>query len=59
MEKLTREELKNLTNKEVELACERIKRDHYFGRLNDRVTPVENAELLEQELQERKAATGN
>jgi hypothetical protein len=53
MERLTREEIRTLTDREVKIACKRIKRDYSFGLLNDEVTPVENTRLLEQELRER------
>ena len=53
MQRLTREEVKNLTDREVNIACERIKRDYSFGLLSDRVTPLENTQLLEEELRKR------
>jgi hypothetical protein len=53
MERLTRAEVKSLTDREVQIACERIKRDYSFGLINDEVTPVENTRLLEEELRER------
>jgi hypothetical protein len=53
MERLTRKELKTLSDREVKIAHDRIKRDYSLGLLNDRVTPVENALLLEAELRRR------
>lgn len=53
MERITSEELKGLSDREAILAFERIKRDHSLGLLNDTVTPVENALLLEEELRSR------
>ena len=53
MQRLTREEVKNLTDREVSIACERIKRDYSFGLLSDKEIPLENTQLLEEELRER------
>jgi hypothetical protein len=53
MRRLTSEEVKTLTDNEVKIACERIKRDYSFGLLSDRVTPVQNTRLLEEELRRR------
>ena len=53
MERLTRKDLKTLSDREVKIAHDRIKRDYSLGLLNDKVTPVENALLLEAELQRR------
>lgn len=53
MERITREETRDLTDHELEIAHERILRDYCFGLLNDKVTPVENALLLEEELRKR------
>jgi len=53
MEKLDREEVRDLTDMEVTLALERIKRDRSFGLLNDRITPAENVQVLEEELRDR------
>jgi hypothetical protein len=53
MERLTRQDLKTLSDREVKIAHHRIKRDFSLGLLNDRVTPVENAMLLEAELRRR------
>ncbi|MCG2817529.1 MAG: hypothetical protein L6433_00750 [Actinomycetia bacterium] len=59
MQRLTREEVKDLTDREVYIACERIKRDYSIGLLSDKVTPLENTRLLEEELRERGLSTGN
>ena len=59
MQRLTREEVKKLTDREVKLAFERIKRDYSLGLLSDRVTPLENTRLLEEELRERGYSTDN
>ncbi|MBU4386438.1 MAG: hypothetical protein KKH73_05520, partial [Actinobacteria bacterium] len=53
MQRLTKQEVENLTDREVKVACERIKRDYSFGLLSDKVTPLENTQLLEEELRER------
>ena len=58
MERLTREEVGDLSDREVKIACERIKRDYSFGLLCDNVTPVENTHLLEEELRKRGYAVG-
>ncbi|HEY5526214.1 MAG TPA: hypothetical protein VIK02_01370 [Candidatus Anoxymicrobiaceae bacterium] len=50
---MTREEVKSLTDREVQIARKRIEHDYSFGLISDRVTPVENTRLLEQELRER------
>lgn len=54
MELLSRKEIKDLTDREVQIAHERILRDHSYGLLRDEVTPVENAHLLEEELRRRE-----
>jgi hypothetical protein len=59
MQRLTREEVQNLTDNEVQIACTRIKRDYSFGLLSDRVTPVENTRLLEDELRKRGCSGGS
>ncbi|MHB8896914.1 MAG: hypothetical protein ACYC99_17305 [Candidatus Geothermincolia bacterium] len=59
MRRISRDEVKDLTDKEVKIACERIKRDYSFGLLDDRVTPLENTMLLEEELRRRGYALGN
>ena len=59
MQRLTREEVRNLTDREVSIACERIKRDYSIGLLSDKVTPLENTELLEKELRERGLSADN
>jgi hypothetical protein len=53
MERLSREEIKSLTDREVKVAYQRIKRDYSFGFMNDKVTFAENTQLLGEELQER------
>ena len=53
MERLTREEVKSLTDREVQIARDRIRKDCYYGLLSDKVTPVENTQLLEEELRNR------
>ena len=53
MERLTKEEVKNLTDREVKIACERIRRDYSLGLLSEKVAPVENVRLLEEELRRR------
>ncbi len=57
MQRLTREEVKNLTDREVNVARERIKRDYSYGLLSDKVIPLENTQLLEEELRERGLLT--
>ncbi|MFH1148943.1 MAG: hypothetical protein V1748_00555 [Actinomycetota bacterium] len=61
MKRLTRQEVKDLdlTDREVKIACDRIKRDYSFGLFNDRVTPLQNTRLLEEELRRRGYATGS
>jgi hypothetical protein len=59
MRRISREEIENLTDKEVKIACERIKRDYSFGLLSDKVTPLENTIVLEEELRRRGYAMGN
>jgi hypothetical protein len=59
MQRLTREEVKNLTDREVKIACERIKRDYSYGLLSDKITPLENTQLLEEELREREDSADN
>ena len=53
MQRLSREEVRCLTDREVRIARERIWRDHSNGLLSDKETPVKNARLLEEELRER------
>lgn len=53
MQRLSREEVRCLTDREVRIARERIWRDHSYGLLSDKRTPVENTLLLEEELRER------
>ena len=53
MERLSREEIKTLTDREVKVAYQRIKRDYSFGFMNDKVTFAENTQLLGEELRER------
>ena len=57
MERMTREEVHSLTDREVKMAYERIKKDHSYGLLSDRVTPLENTHLLEEELHKRGFST--
>jgi hypothetical protein len=59
MERLTKDEVKTLSDREVKIAYERISRDYSFGLLYDKVTPVENTRLLAQELRERGYRAGN
>jgi len=59
MERLTKEEVKNLTDREVKIACERIRRDYSLGLLSEKVAPVENVRLLEEELRRRGCYPGN
>jgi len=59
MQRLTREEVRNLTDREVNIACERIKRDYFYGHLSDKVTPLENTQLLEEELRQRGLSADN
>jgi len=53
MERLTREEVRKLTDKEVRIAYRRITRDYSYGLLNDKVTPLQNRTLLAEELHKR------
>lgn len=53
MRRMTREEVEHLTDKEVKIARERIKRDYSFGLFEYGVTPRENTMLLEDELRKR------
>lgn len=53
MERMSREEVASLTDREVKIAHDRILRDHSFGLLRDEVTPVENTMLLKKELHRR------
>ena len=53
MERLSKKDLKTLSDREVKIARDRIKRDHLLGLLNDRVIPFENTVLLEEELRRR------
>lgn len=59
MERLTKEEVKTLSDREVKIAYDRISRDYSFGFLCDKVTPVENTRLLAEELRERGYRAGN
>lgn len=54
MYRFNREEIKNLTDRELRIANKRIKRDYLHGLTSDDVVPVENSQLLEEELQRRK-----
>ena len=53
MYRLTRDEVKRLTAKELRVANRRIKRDYLHGLINDNETPVKNSRLLEEELLRR------
>ena len=57
MKRMTKEELKGLSDKEVKTACERIKHDYSFGLLECKSIPRENTMLLESELRRRGFAT--
>lgn len=59
MERLTREEVRDLSDREVKIAYDRISRDYSFGLLYDKVTPVENTRLLAEELRDRGYRAGN
>jgi hypothetical protein len=59
MERLTKDEVKTLSDREVKIAYERISRDYSFGLLYDKVTPVENTKILAEELRERGYRAGN
>lgn len=58
MRRITREEVENLTDKEVKIARDRIKKDYSFGLLDDKVVPLRNTMLLEDELRRRGYAMG-
>lgn len=58
MRRITREEVEKLTDREVKIACERIKKDYSFGLFADKVVPLRNAMLLEAELRRRGCAMG-
>ena len=53
MKRMTQEELKNLSDREVKTACERIKHDYSFGLFECKSIPRENTMLLETELRRR------
>ena len=53
MERLNREEVESLTDREVKVAYERIKRDYSLGFISDKVTFAETTQLLGKELRER------
>jgi hypothetical protein len=53
MERLYKEEIESLTDREVKVAYERIKRDYSLGFISDKVTFAENTQLLGKELRER------
>lgn len=59
MDRMTKDEMKTLSDRELKTAHERILRDFSLGLLNDRVTPVENTRLLEEELRERGCSASN
>lgn len=54
MYRLTREEIRSLTDRELRIANKRIKRDYFHGMTNDDVVPIENSHLLEEELRRRE-----
>ena len=53
MKRMTKEELKGLSDKEVKTACDRIKHDYSFGVFECKSIPRENTILLESELRRR------
>jgi len=57
MKRMTSEEVKGLSDKEVKTACDRIKHDYSFGLFDSKVIPRENTMLLESELRRRGFAT--
>lgn len=59
MERLSREEVKDLTDWEVRLACERIERDYSFGLLSDRFNSRENTIILKEEMLRRGGSIDN
>jgi len=46
MKRMTKEELKGLSDKEVKTACDRIKHDYSFGVFECKSIPRENTILL-------------
>jgi len=59
MNRISREEAKSLSDRELMTAHDRIARDYSLGLLNDRITPVQNTLLLEEELRERGYSADN
>ncbi|HEY5527268.1 MAG TPA: hypothetical protein VIK02_06795 [Candidatus Anoxymicrobiaceae bacterium] len=59
MKRLSREEVHNLTDREVKIAHDRIQHDYSFGLLSDKVIPVENTRILEQEMRARGYSLSN
>lgn len=59
MDRMTKDEIRTLSDRELRTAHDRILRDFSLGLLNDRVTPVENTRLLEEELRERRCSASN
>ena len=57
MKRMTTEEVKGLSDKEVKTACERIKHDYSYGLFDRKEIPRENTMLLESELRRRGFAT--
>ena len=57
MRRMTKEEVKSLSDQEVKTACERIKHDYSYGLFDRKAVPRENTMLLESELQRRGFAT--
>jgi hypothetical protein len=53
MERLNKQEVESLTDREVKVAYERIRRDYSLGFISDKVTFAENTQLLGSELRER------
>jgi hypothetical protein len=57
MERLYKEEIESLTDTEVKVAYERIRRDYSLGFISDKVTFAENTQLLGEELRQRGYST--
>lgn len=54
MERLTRKEVRSLSDSEIKTAYRRINKDMSYGLLDDKRTSLENTMLLEEEIRERK-----
>lgn len=54
MERLTRKEVRSLSDREINTAYRRISRDRSYGLANDTRTSFENTKLLEEEIRNRK-----